>query len=251
MRYKNFGIIIQARTSSTRLPGKIILEIEDRVTFLDVLLNRLNFLNIDIPIFLATSNLIVDSVLEVFAIKNNIKFYTGSEQNVLQRFINCAEENSLDTIIRICSDNPFIDLKSIENMCLKYKGEDYLSYKINEFPSILTHFGFFAEIVSLKALKKVAQKNDNKCQEHVTNCIYNSPNEYNICFLGKEIKNKEIRCTLDTKEDFDILKDLYINFIKKNPKAGYLEIIKYIETRPELLLLMKKNIKENIKENKK
>ena len=244
---KNFSIIIQARTSSTRLPGKIILEIEEQITFLDVLLNRLKSLNIDFPIFLATSNLKVDSVLENFANKHKIQFYTGSEQNVLERFINCAEENELDVMIRICSDNPFIDYKSIEKLYNNYNGEDYLSYKINDSPSILTHFGFFTEIVSLKALKKLADKKDNNCIEHVTNCIYKNPAEFNVRFLVEEIKNHEIRCTLDTKEDFNILKELYFNFVKKNPNAGYLEIIKYIETRPDLLSRMGKIIKENKK----
>ncbi len=135
----NFGIIVQARTSSTRLPNKIILELEKQVTFLGILLNKLKFLKIDIPIFLATSTLKVDNVLEAYATKHEIKFYTGSEQNVLERFINCAEENKLDTIIRICSDNPFIDNKSIEDLVNSFKGEDYLSYKVNNVPSILTH----------------------------------------------------------------------------------------------------------------
>ena len=241
------GIIIQARTSSTRLPNKIILEIEDQITFLDVLLYRLKFLNIDLPIFLATSDLKVDSVLEIFAIKYNLKFFTGSEQNVLERFINCAEENGLETMIRICSDNPFIDLSLIENLYNNYKGEDYLSYKVNNAPSILTHFGFFTEIVSLKALKKVASRKDNSCIEHVTNCIYKNPNHFSVRFLEENIENNDIRCTLDTKGDFEILKDIYFNFMKKNPNAGYLEVIKHIESRPDLLVEMKKIINKNTK----
>jgi spore coat polysaccharide biosynthesis protein SpsF len=244
---KKIGIIIQARTSSTRLPNKIILEIEEQTTFLDVLLHRLKFLNIEIPIFLATSNLKVDSVLKTFSIKYNLKFFTGSEQNVLERFINCAEENGLEVMIRICSDNPFIDFSLIENLYNNYKGEDYLSYLINDSPSVLTHFGFFTEIVSLKALKKLANKKNNSCIEHVTNCIYKNPEEFNVRFLEKEIKNKDVRCTLDTEEDFNILKDLYFNFVKENSSAGYLEIIKYIETRPDLIKKMKKIIKENKK----
>lgn len=241
------GIIIQARISSTRLPKKIILEIDEQLTFLDILLIKLKKLKGNIPIILATSNLPVDNVLGKFAEKHKIKFYKGSEENVLERFIDCAEENKLNTIIRICSDNPFIDLSYIEKIINSYNGEDYLSFKINDAPSILTHFGFFTEIISLKALKMVASKNERKCIEHVTNCIYKNPNHFNVSFLEENIENNDIRCTLDTKEDFDILKDIYFNFIKENPNAGYLEIIKYIETRSDLLSKMKKIIKENRK----
>jgi spore coat polysaccharide biosynthesis protein SpsF len=102
-------------------------------------------------------------------------------------------------------------------------------------------------MVSLKALKKVASKKDNNCIEHVTNCIYNNPNNFNVRFLEENIENKDIRCTLDTGSDFEILKDIYFNFIKENLNAGYLEIIKYIETRQDLIVVMKKIIKENTK----
>lgn len=244
---EKIGIIIQARISSTRLPKKIILEIDERVTFLDVLLNKLKSFKIKLPVILATSNLPVDSILVGFAKKHKIKLYRGSEENVLKRFINCAEENNLNTIVRICSDNPFIDLSLIENLYKNYKGEDYLSYKVNNSPSILTHFGFFTEIVSLKALKKVASRKDNSCIEHVTNCIYKNPNHFSVRFLEENIENNDIRCTLDTKGDFEILKDIYFNFMKKNPNAGYLEVIKHIESRPDLLVEMKKIINKNTK----
>jgi spore coat polysaccharide biosynthesis protein SpsF len=241
------GIIIQARTSSTRLPNKIILELENKITFLDILLERLKNLDSRIPIILATSCLEVDQVLESFAKKHKIGFFQGSEENVLERFIKCSEENNLKSIIRICSDNPFVDIESVKDLYNSYTGEDYLSYKINNLPSILTHFGFFAEMVSLKALKKVASKKNSKCIEHVTNCIYKKPNYFNVGFLEENIKNNYIRCTLDTKRDFEILKEIYFNFMKENPNVGYLEIIKYIETRPDLLIEMKRIIKENTK----
>jgi spore coat polysaccharide biosynthesis protein SpsF len=71
------GIIIQARTSSTRLPNKIILELENKITFLDILLERLKNLDSRIPIILATSCLEVDQVLESFAKKHKIGFFQG------------------------------------------------------------------------------------------------------------------------------------------------------------------------------
>jgi spore coat polysaccharide biosynthesis protein SpsF len=241
------GIIIQARTSSTRLPKKIILEIEKRTTFLDVLLNRLSTLKKRLPIILATSNLEVDDVLENYSKKHQISIFRGSEQNVLDRFIKCAEEHKLSSIIRICSDNPFIDIESVLNIYKNYKGEDYLSYKINELPAILTHYGFFCEIVSLSALKKVALQNSTNCIEHVTNCIYNKPNKFNVRLINKSIENKSIRCTLDTKEDFENLKKLYFNIVKEKPGICYLEIIKYIEKEESITKSMKKIIKENSK----
>jgi len=241
------GIIIQARISSTRLPKKIILEVEKDTTFLDVLLKRLSILKKSIPIILATSNLEVDDVLEKYSNKHQIKFFRGSEQHVLDRFIKCAEKNNLNSIIRICSDNPFIDVESILEVYENYKGEDYLSYKINHLPSILTHYGFFCEIVSLSALKRIYRENSIDCFEHVTNCIYTNPNKFNVRFIEKSIDNKNIRCTLDTKGDFKNLRKLYFDIVKDKPEIGYLDIIKYIEKESSITKSMKKIIKENSK----
>jgi spore coat polysaccharide biosynthesis protein SpsF len=243
----NIGIIIQARLSSTRLHKKILLEIEKNTTFLDVLLKRLSVLKKKMSIILATSNLEVDNVLESFSNKHGIKFFRGSEENVLNRFIKCAEENNLNSIIRICSDNPFIDVESILKLHQNYKGEDYLSYKINQFPAIVTHYGFFAEVVSLSALKKINEENLSDCIEHVTNCIYKNPNRFNVRFIDKNIENKNIRCTLDTKGDFENLCKLYFDIVKDNIDIGYLDIIKYIEKESSITKSMKIIIKENTK----
>lgn len=243
----NIGIIIQARTSSTRLPKKIILKMDGEETFLDVLLKRVKKLKTKYPVILATSNLKVDEVLLSFAESHEIKFFQGSENNVLNRFIECAKENKLKTIVRVCSDNPFLDINLLEELIANYNNEDYLSYKINNSPSILTHFGFFAEIVSVKALEKVAEKGDETCNEHVTNCIYKNPDDFIVNFIHKKNDNNSIRCTLDTKNDFENLKDIYLNFVKENPEYRYPDLIKYIETRTDLLLEMKKIIKENTK----
>lgn len=244
---EGIGIIIQARVSSTRLPQKIILKVDEEKTFLDILLLRLKKIKFKIPIILATSDLKVDDVLCDFAKKHKIKFYRGSEENVLNRFIDCAEENKLESIIRICSDNPFLDINYVEKLIKEYKNEDYLSFLIGSTPSVLTHYGFFAELVSLKSLKKVVSLNDNNCIEHVTNCVYKNPTEFNVKFLNEKIENKGVRCTLDTKWDFEILKDIYENFVKSNSHVNYTEIIRYIESRPDLLKQMIEVIKKNKK----
>ncbi|WP_369048218.1 hypothetical protein [Tenacibaculum sp. UWU-22] len=245
---KGVGIIIQARLSSTRLPNKIILEVEkDKISFLDVLLQRIIRLRNLFPIILATSTAEKDDLLVSYAKKYKIGFFRGDENNVLERFIKCAEKNNIKTIIRICSDNPFIDIDSIIALYTEYKGEDYFSYKVNNLPSILTHYGFFSEIVSLKGLKTVSQQMGDECIEHVTNCIYKFPNKFTVRFLENNIVNTDIRCTLDTIEDFNLLKYIYTCFVKQNPELGYKEVIKFIETQPNLLNQMKKLIRKNKK----
>lgn len=241
------GIVIQARLGSTRLPSKIIQEIDNNITFLDYLLAKFYTLKDKFPVILASTLNSNDSNLEAFANKHDIRFFRGSEENVTQRYVSVAEKYDLDVIVRVCSDNPFLDVESLGVLIESYSGEDYLSFSVNNIPAILTHFGFFAEIVKTDALKQI--NNDNLCNEHVTNCIYKSPEKFNVKFLNKNIDNNSIRCTLDTQQDLNNIKEIYTKFIKNHhiQPLGYQEIINYISSDNYLMELMEKEIEKNSK----
>ena len=104
----NIGIIIQARMGSTRLPGKILKQFYGNKTLLETILDNLHKIK-QAKIIVATSVSTNDDKLEEFLKDKNEIVYRGSEKDVLERFIKAAEENEVDGIIRICSDNPFLD----------------------------------------------------------------------------------------------------------------------------------------------
>ena len=247
MNMHRFGVVIQARTNSSRFPKKIVQPVDGEMTFLHFLVERLSVLKNDIPIFIATSDTEADDIIEQIGNSLNIPVFRGSENNVLNRFIQCATKFKVDAIVRVCSDNPFIDIASLKKLIATYKGEDYLSYSINNTPSILTHYGFFAELVSLHALKKVEQQ--QTCQEHVTNCLYTNKDLFNVAFIPLHISSSSIRCTLDTEIDFEVLKRIYFEWYKNTvpEKLDYTNLIKFIEENPSLMLIMKDQIKQNTK----
>jgi len=254
MNMYNTGIIIQARINSTRLPAKIIRKVDGDLNFLQILLFRLkegiSLRGKTIPIVLATSKNIDDAVLEKIGKDNSIPVFRGSEENVLERFIGAAQAHNLDTVVRICSDNPFIDIDLLFELLTAYKGEDYLSFKVNEKPSILTHFGFFVEIVSLKGLTTLQKENCSECLEHVTNCIYTNPHKFKVNYLPLDIPEDYVRCTLDTSADFEILKEIYFEWFKKlkpEEPVNYREIIAFLEQRPSMIAQMRQQIKQNSK----
>jgi spore coat polysaccharide biosynthesis protein SpsF len=94
------GFIIQARTESTRYPNKIVLPFFEEESIITLLIEKLKT-NFNLPIILATSTKPSNDVLENIALKNNIKCFRGSEDNVLQRFIDAAELNNITHIIRL------------------------------------------------------------------------------------------------------------------------------------------------------
>lgn len=220
------GLIIQARKGSTRLPNKMVLPFFNGKGVLELLIEKLLQQFPKEQIVLATTTNAHDDELEAISKKKQINCYRGSETNVLQRFVKAAEAFGTEYIIRICADNPFLDIPHIHDLISEIeKGDfDYVSYKTeNGLPTIKSHLGLFTEAVSLAALKKVAQyTNEVFYQEHVTNFIYENPIHFKIKLLElpEYMDDTEtIRLTLDTKEDFKLYQELFFSFQNKNTKS--------------------------------
>lgn len=247
------GIIIQARLGSTRLPQKVILPFFEEKGILEILLDRLSYSRINLPIVVATTDKPIDDKIDCIAKSKGVKLFRGSENDVLNRFILAAEKFNIDKIIRICADNPFLDITAIKNLIdnIKFNEVEYAAFKtIDGTPSIKTHYGFWAEAVTLAALKKVDIYTKNEIyHEHVTNYIYSNENLFNIkwCILDQMFLQKNIRLTLDTREDFILLKSIYTEFVQKGLSIDAKSIIKYVLERKEIVAEMEKNIKENEK----
>ena len=148
------GIIVQARTGSTRLPNKVLLPFHEGKGILELMIAKISN-NSKLPIVIATSNNSSDENIIQLAKKCNVEFFVGSEKNVLKRFIDAAEHFNFSSIVRVCSDNPFLDMSDLNILSNENDAYDYSCFSINGNPSILSHVGFWAEKVSLKALKKI------------------------------------------------------------------------------------------------
>ncbi len=241
----NIGIIIQARIGSTRLPGKILRPFYKDKTILDIIIETLE--QFGIKLILAFP---FGSENNILAEKYGLKIiFRGSEENVLERIIKAAEFNNVDTIIRVCADNPFLDFGLLHDLLIKMDDEtDYLSYKINNIPAIKTHFGFFSEVVCLKTLKDIASRTQEKLyREHVTNYIYSHERLYKIKWItapDKILKNNSIRLTIDTIDDFITAKEIYYQIF---PEINYDTVIDYINTKPDLFVKMRISMTKNLK----
>lgn len=245
------GIIIQARLGSTRLPRKILREFYSGKTLLETVVNNLR--KTEVPIIVATSVNPDNDELESFLTDRGITVYRGSEEDVLSRFIGAAEANGVDGIVRICSDNPFLDWHGVATLVEKAKTSDadYIGYRINNTPSIKTHFGFWGEYVTLNALKRVAATTDEKAaHEHVTIHLYTHPNEYKCewieCPDFLQGRN-DIRLTVDNIDDFENAQEVYKTLYEFNPDFGLKDVVKYIDEHVELRDSMKHMIENNQK----
>lgn len=252
---EQLGIIIQARLGASRLPGKVLLPFWKNKGILELLIDKLENMNLNVPIIIATTtNKLDDKIQDHFIHYKNLKVYRGDEHNVVKRFIDAADKFNLSKIIRICADNPFLETWALEKLIIDFKKRDidYLNFEINNIPNMKTHFGFWAEGVTLNALKKVVELTDEKeYLEHVTNFIYSHKNIFITDSYRIDLKkyNEKIRLTLDTPEDFDVQKGIFADLISQFPNQDYkiIDIINYIENHSELIDFMQKQINNQAK----
>ncbi len=253
MKKNNIAFIIQARLGSTRLPDKIIIPFYNDLSIFDILIEKLKTNFKGMPIILATSTNKENDILEKIALENDILAFRGDENDVLKRFIDAAEHYNVNKIIRICSDNPFLDMAELHRLVsfVENNNYDYVSFDIEGTPSIKTHFGFWSEFVTLNTLKIVSTTTSLPLyHEHVTNYIYENSDKFNVCFL-KPNKNvlgrKDVRMTLDTSEDFKILSNIYKALSMKYDQLGIDEIINFLDVNSDYKNLMAEQIKINKK----
>lgn len=233
----NLNIIIQARFNSTRLKGKILKKINNKEVLL-IMIERLKKYRSNLIINISKKN--PDKIVN-FCKKNNIKYFIGSDSNVLKRYYDCATKFKSKIIVRIPSDCPLIDPKIVEKGIRLFLDNRY-SYISNIIsPTFID--GNDVEIFNYKILKLINNKVKSKFdKEHVTTFLRRNLNKYKCKnFRSNKNLSKEYRYTLDYPEDLFLIKKIInklgfycnyskiCNFLIKNKKISKINK-KYIGT---------------------
>lgn len=244
------GIIIQARTGSTRMPAKILLPFSEGKSILDILIDRIKAASPGLPVIVATTDNPRDGRIADLAAYHGVACFRGSEDDVLQRFIDAADAFGLKRIIRVCSDNPFLLAGTFADMFAAsdaHPEADYVAYAFPDGrPTIKSHLGLFAELATVDALRRAAMHSDDRTDhEHVTIHLYSHPELFRCLFmpLPEKLRGRtDIRLTLDTPEDFRLLDELYARY------DGTVDsLLDLVDGNPEYGRIMKENIKRNSK----
>lgn len=209
--------IIQARMNSTRLPGKVLMEVNKK-PMIGYLVDRLKKIKKIEEIIISTTKNKKDDSLINFCKKKKIKFYRGSEKNVLKRVYETAKLYEADIILFITGDCPIIDIKVINkvlNYFLKYKKSfDYVGNAfLRSFPD-----GMDAHVFHFKTLEKNFKMVSKRIEkEHVTLGIKNNSKKFKIKNLiaPKKLFWPELGLTLDEREDFILIRKLILYFKKQ------------------------------------
>ena len=210
----NIVAVVQARDNSTRFPGKALSKINGKsiIQIIHIRLKKSKKIN---EVIFAIPNNKKNKNLEKHLKNNKIKYYKGSEQDVLDRFLKVANKTNAKHIVRITGDCPLVDPFLVDKIILKYFKEK-ADYASNTSPASFPD-GMDVEVFSnkiLQKLKKITKKMSDK--EHVTTLI-NKISCKKINILNKKDLSQE-NLTLDEKNDIWKIKKIFNHF---NPKKVF------------------------------
>ncbi len=220
--------ITQARFSSSRLPGKVLKQLGMQ-TVLDLHLKRIKQSQLITNFILATTMEPEAAQIKKISATQGFSCYQGDVDDVLDRFYQSVKDLEPDYIVRLTSDCPLIDPFFIDDLIEKFlaSGVDYASNCLN--PTLPD--GMDAEIFTFTSLKEAWENAKLKSQrEHVTSYIRDC-GKYKLLSIEYPFNWGEIRMTLDTIEDYEVLTNL-VEICGEN--ATTQEYVKYLQGHPEL-----------------
>ena len=228
--------IIQARMGSSRLPNKVLMEIDGK-TSLKFMIDRVTKSKYTEKIIIATTTNERDKVIVDFCINNNILYYCGSENDVLDRYYQASKNNDVTTIVRLTSDCPLIDPDQIDKTIELYFDKG-VNYAANAVPPEVKKYpdGSDVEVFSFKDLTRAWTETKNiKDREHVTFYFWKINKNFTTAMLDNKYDWGKYRITVDYKEDIDLVRQI-VRKLKDQKKFGTTkEIIEILESNPELV----------------
>ena len=235
---------IEARMSSSRLPGKVLLEASGQ-SMIEHLVNRLkNVPSLD-EIVLATTVNEADNVLEELSEDLNINCYRGSEDDVMNRVIAAGEFFGADILVEITGDCPIIDPQIVEQVIRIFNANEYdyvSNAHVRSYPD-----GMDTQVFHLNTLKRSAAMTDNALDhEHVTLHIRNNPELFSQLHLVSppETHWPELGLTLDEFNDYELIKKIIEHFGLSNPLFTCRDVVKLLKEKPEWRAINKNVIRK-------
>lgn len=228
----NIVTIIQARMTSTRLPGKVMMDLGGK-PLLQFMLERVKKSKLINKIVVAMPDEIASNPIENLCNELNIGTAKGDELDVLSRFVKAAKEHDADVVIRLCSDCPLIDPELIDTTIQTFLDGDF-DY-LNNVQKRSYPDGLDVEIFTANALYKAnIEATDPKHREHVTTYIDGrveglNHGDFNCGGVNNETSYGHLMWSINTQEQLNHVRDLYERLPDKN-NFNWLDIIKCEES---------------------
>ncbi|MHC5737313.1 cytidylyltransferase domain-containing protein [Nostoc sp.] len=226
-------IIVQARMTSTRLPGKVLKKVLDK-PLLEYQIERLKRVNLADEIVIATTINSTDLPIIELCNRLSVPYFRGSENDVLARYHGAAKEHHADVVVRITSDCPLIDPQVIDKVIQFYL--DY-RYKYDYVSNCLERSyprGMDTEVFSFLALHQAfLEATEQPEREHVTPFINMQPERYRLTQVVYSENQSLHRWTVDTADDFELIKRIIEALYPKFPNFTLEDCLDLLKQYPD------------------
>lgn len=228
---------IEARMGSSRLPGKVLKEIQGKA-MLEMMIERARRAETLDGIVVATTTSPADDAIVEVAQRAGVGCYRGSELNVMSRVLEAALAYGADLIVELTGDSPLIDPAIIDETVNAFLAGDY-DYVANVLERTYP-IGMDVQVFSTAILADAASRTDDPIDhEHVSLYIYRHPEFYKVHNLvaAKKLTRPDLRLTLDTPQDLALIRNLFDSLYPDNPTFSLADIIAYLDANPVVAAL--------------
>ena len=225
--------VIQARAGSTRLPAKVLADLGGRPV-LEWVVRAARAANLVDQVIVATSTLAGDDVVADLADSLGVAVVRGSEDDVLSRFVAALDAYPADALVRLTADCPLLDPSLIDAVAGAWTAAPTLDYVSTVLVRSLPR-GMDIELVTAGALRAVDRTAVGHDRVHVTSAVYADPTAYRLLGLCVTPPANDLRVTLDTAEDLDLLRALVVELPDAPPE--WRDVVAILRARPELVAI--------------
>ena len=227
--------IIQARMSSSRLPGKVLKEAGGRA-LLDRMVERVQKSSLIDETWVATTVDPSDDELAAFCEAHGLKYFRGNLMDVLDRYYLAALQAHAEIIVRLTGDCPFIDADLIDQTITALL-ENHADFSCNRLPPPLKRtypIGLDVEVCTFAALERAwNEANEKHEREHVMPYLYEQQGRFKVVKIDHSEDLGELRWTVDTPQDLEFVRAVYAELHNRND-FSWLDVLKLVRAQPEL-----------------
>jgi spore coat polysaccharide biosynthesis protein SpsF len=231
------AIIVQARMTSTRLPGKVMKTILGK-TLIEYLVERLRRVRLADDIVIATTTNDADQAIVDLCAQLDVVCTRGSEHDVLARYYEAARYVGAGSIVRVTSDCPLIDPEIIDRVIgyeRAHAGQlDYVSNTLTQsFP-----YGMAVEVFPFSVLETAHREAVAEPErEHVTPFVYTRPERFRLAQVVDGADHSHHRWTVDTAEDFELVRRITEALYPVRPQFGMQDVLALLDRHPDWVLI--------------
>ena len=224
-------VIVQARMGSSRLPGKVLMDLHGR-PLLERQIERLRRSRTVDAIVIATSTHARDDAIAEVAERVGVGVFRGPEDDVLARYVGAADAFQADVVVRGTADCPLVDPEVLDRCVERLLEDDDLDYVSNTLQRTYPR-GLDVEVLRRSVLERAHHEaTDPGDREHVTGFIWRQPERFRLANVVDCEDRSALRWTVDTQDDLDVVRAVYDALYPERPDFSYADALAHVSEHP-------------------